>query len=139
MCLYILTTKEEKVAKQNIAVYKELRKSGRSEVMHFQYSLYQNNNEIQLIPRKVTYDSYNFCLEEGYHSRMFRSEYAKSHLFIIPEGAKFYPGCENTRATDDNENGYVSNQIIYLGKNTWFNRLIGLLFYGVEFKANNYN
>lgn len=57
-------------------------------------------------------------------------EHEKSHLFVIPKGAAYYIGGDNVMMI----NGYVSSTIIFVGKNTWFNRFMAYLKYGVVYK-----
>lgn len=82
------------------------------------------------------------CVEEGFHSYINadrkapnsipRVSLSKTTYFIIPKGAEYYEGADNSTNTDEeNITVRVSNQIIYIGKRNWFNRLIAKIFYGV--------
>lgn len=77
-----------------------------------------------------------FCsIHKGYHSRIVNNQSLKvrdkTHLFVIPKGAEYYIGGENVINRKD---GYVSSTIIFVGKNTWFNRFMAYLKYGVIYK-----
>lgn len=55
-------------------------------------------------------------IEEGYHSYKKRNgNYSMGGIFMIPRGSKYY--------YNHIEDEYVSSNIIYLGRDTWFNRL----------------
>ena len=76
---------------------------------------------------------------KGLHSHIPKAArfFERNFLFIIPKGAKYIEGCGNgyTELPECHDN-YISDQIIYLGRNNWFNRLIAKIFYGVDFESN---
>ncbi len=57
----------------------------------------------------------------------------ESHLepayFIIPKGAEYYEGKDNSINDIDDHDARVSNQLIYIGRINWFTRLIAKLIY----------
>ena len=59
----------------------------------------------------------SFTIYEGYHSNV-KNENCNA-LFIIPKGTKYTEGFNN----DGTIKNYVSETIIFIGKNTFWNRL----------------
>jgi len=133
MCL--LVNKEEAIitAKENIFCYKQLSAFGFSQPQKFKYELGKLNkhviiNKKQADSRDVRIGNANYgetLVEEGYHSRNDSSIKDKTHLFMIPKGTKYITGGENSSDRDN----YVSETIIYLGRNNWINRLIAKIKY----------
>jgi len=131
-------------AEVNIPAYKELEKHGISEHQGFQYlkgKLNQEDIRFEHRPASVFdgLDEANMVvLYKGFHSRIVRTiqdPFTKNSLFVIPKGALYMTGMENSDDwTHSVHNNYLSNQIIYVGKNNRLNRLLAKWKYGVEFK-----
>ncbi len=130
MCLNLIAGLTSQRAIGNIPVYKYLKSGSKSQHQNFVYRRFKVNEKKLLVP------DYNYSegihLNEGYHSRKEESLHPKTHLFVIPKWSEFFEGGENSQY---HVNGYCSNTIIYIGKNNWFNRLIGKIFYKVKFKS----
>ncbi len=131
MCLYIKENVVKEIAIVNIPVYKQLSKDGRSLMANFYYFRFWRNFKVNL---KIIHDRFGYSLEQGYHSRMWNSVRSKDYLFIIPKGAEYYRGKENSHSSLAQEDGYISNTIIYVGKNNSFNRKLAKFLYNVTFK-----
>lgn len=124
MCLYILKTKFlVQEAQENILCYKKLEWNKVSEHKRFSYEKGVVNPLVhfeQFILKDLTSQ-----LETGagYYSFIESKSYA-TDLFVIPKGAKYCSGMDNcgdeyTLPHDT----YISNTIVYIGNNNWFNRL----------------
>lgn len=133
MCLYILRDQKKQIATENIPCYKELYSNGKTTARNFRYIVFQKNDKVHLFPRQLYSSSGKMELERGYHSRLINSVQMKTHLFIIPKGSEYYMGRENDTDFEKPSDGYVSNNILYIGRNNFINRLIGKYFYGVIF------
>lgn len=146
MCMYT-NQLEPKIAEKNILVTK---RTGVPGFPVFTQSIAQNFWYLKYVKYKAsiscrTLKVRNFvgieAVEEGFHSYINtdrkapnfpRSIWSKTTYFIIPKGAEYYEGADNSTNTDEeNITVRVSNQIIYIGKRNWFNRLIAKIFYGV--------
>ncbi len=134
MCLNITKEAQEQKAISNIPVYKSLTFFNRSVHTDFRYWRFKKNKLVMLGLMVKRYSILIREINEGYHSRNNKNDSKKNYLFIIPKGAKFYEGSEND--TDLTViDGYVSNTIIYIGKNNMFNRWLGKILYGVKFQS----
>lgn len=109
---------EFKIAEKNILVYKYIYKcndkEGLSEVQDYYYTINKIQPKINL---NIGYDSGDYFLEKGYHSRLkYKSRSSikdnNNSLFIIPKGSKYITGIEND---DYHITGVVSDSIIYKG------------------------
>lgn len=143
MCLNIKETTKEQLAKENLPCYKHLMYNN-SSPRGFKYKRFRKNQEVDIKP---VYDFYSVrnedskkdrILEHGYHSRRPNSIEPKKDLFIIPKGSKYYIGRENSTNYLQGLNGFVSSNIVYIGKNNMFNRWIGKIFFGVKFMSEKY-
>ncbi len=126
------------VAQNNIPCYKYGKFFGTTfspEFKPFKYFRHKKTPEVLLEPQ-INYHAAWYDVERGYHSFNKLNDCSlstlgdtdKIALFIIPKRTKYIEGtweggCANR----------VASRIIYLGKNTKFNRLIGKIFYGVSF------
>jgi len=128
---------ERKVAQENILCYKfgdrnffgtKLEMINRNYV----YEKRKEQDQVTIIVRKgLDYRSYVSgyipkileITEEGYHSyistRDIRNQHLPVELFIIPKGTIYYEGGVNNEYVT---NGYVSENIVWIGKNTPKNR-----------------
>lgn len=137
MCLIIKKDQEMLIADRNIPAFKTLDEQNSSINFSFDYIKGEVTERIELYKKSpIWWALYGAdAINKGYHSRIVSNsslkEYQKSHLFVIPKGAAYYIGGENVI---DKEDGYVSSTIIFVGKNTWFNRLMAYLKYGVVYK-----
>lgn len=135
MCLIIKINQEMLIADKNIPAFKTLKERNISVIFPFYYRKGKVNKRIELCKSSFWGGKGGKVCEihEGYHSRMVNfslMEHEKSHLFVIPKGAAYYIGGDNVMMI----NGYVSSTIIFVGKNTWFNRFMAYLKYGVVYK-----
>lgn len=139
MCLNVHKDLYKKnVAKENMPCYKEYKKE--SFYKGKKYKLIDESGVLD-----VPFHSGWLGFEEfkrfnkGLHSHIPKAArfFERNFLFIIPKGAKYIEGCGNgyTELPECHDN-YISDQIIYLGRNNWFNRLIAKIFYGVDFESN---
>ncbi len=139
---------ELKEAEENIPCYKSLRKRNRSTHNDFHYTkgkTYTEKGAVETQIKSIVAGiaepcgfNGSFPLTYGFHSRPINlswSEYDRSHLFMIPKGTIFTEGGENSDvySVKDHDN-YLSESIVYLGKNTWLNRLIYKWKYNFNFK-----
>lgn len=129
MCLNIRQKEKVQIAEKNIPCYKHLNSRNRTVAQYHHYTRFKRNPKVYFGIQNNAARRVN----EGYHSRMLVNSETKSHLFIIPKGSEFYEGRENSSSLELGLDGYVSNRIIFIGKNNWFNRWIGKTFYNVEF------
>jgi hypothetical protein len=145
MCLSIKTLEEDlnnltKVADKNIPVFKTLRSDNTSLHTCFGYRKFVKCEEVEF-SYDISFRDYpemrHIDIHRGYHSRKadgtgdWKKGYATNHLFVIPKGATYVEGGENDYCYND---GYVSNTIILIGRNTWLNRLIAYIKYNVGYK-----
>lgn len=120
MCLY-KQDKITKIAKRNILCYKQLLfgtssyfyaykydKMVKQPIVNFQFDQSDLSNGI--------------AVYRGYHSRNNKSSSNKSSLFVIPKGTKYTVGSEYYNSII--QDNYVSETIVYFGKNTFWNRLL---------------
>lgn len=132
------TSQEEpKIADKNILVIKA---SLPRSVTRKTFQSYNHYDFVYTRFKKYTTEIYKhnsfihdyFDIERGFHSYMDISS-VQSHLepayFIIPKGAKYYEGKDNSINDIDDYDARVSNQLIYIGKFNWFTRLIAKLIY----------
>lgn len=122
MCLY-KKDKITKIAKCNILCYKQLLFTNSSYFYSYRYDkmVKQPIVNFQITDNPL---GINYVVYEGYHSRNKRSTEDKSSLFVIPKGTKYTIGSENIFLNIDRKDNYVSETIVYFGKNTFWNRLI---------------
>lgn len=135
-------------AEENLPCYKSLYKGGQAQNMDYTYRRFQLNvedrfefaalHEASLSPRPYYCEVSQYIkIEYGFHSRVpaeVKRNSDKLHLFIIPKGAKYVSGYENDCNPDGNKHdNYVSDKIIYFGKNNWFNRILAKVLYNVSF------
>lgn len=153
MCLTVnLKFLEPKVAEENMPCYKKIRNTGQADNHNeFYYTKGVVNDEEGAVQKqldeikewqdtrkeggKPPLEVYHF--EEGFHSRIPSRvhEYQKTHLFIIPKGTLYVEGGENNLPFNATwNNNYISEKIIYVGKNNFLNRFLASWKYGVTFK-----
>lgn len=127
MCLY-LTKDQNKaiIAAENIICYKFLDYRNISCYSGYDYEKGKTNPKVNLLI-ECNWDDTDF-INEGYHSRRISGRNNK--LFMIPKGTTFYIGGENAI----NNNNYVSETIVLLGRNNWFNRW----YYTWKYKLKEY-
>jgi hypothetical protein len=153
MCLFI-PEKQFAIAtaKENTPCYKALDdnnffKRAQSQHTGHRYSKYKIEDEPSFkrraldaveYTRNSTYDKDYVEINQGFHSRIPRKSLLfenASHLFVIPQGAEYVTGCENDQSSNsDYFDNYVSDKIIYCGRNNAFNRWIAKLLYNVTFE-----
>lgn len=136
MCLQLGIDHKKQIAVENMSCYKSLDRGAKSQPQGYVYKKGEIQTPVTLIitPR-YGYDRIGkrikgYSIWEGYHSRNETSISKKSHLFIIPKGAGYIVGGENSDILDN----YVSTSIIYVGRNNWWNRYWQGKKYGVIFK-----
>ena len=114
----------------NTLVFKSLCSDNSSEYTDFKYykgvlnkeDLFIQNNE-RLNQDNEQRGCENGSVSYGFHFRSNTGRFhkdEKKHLFLVPKGSLVWYGFENYETGCF---GGVSNQIIYLGRNNWFNRL----------------
>lgn len=119
MCLVLENKSQEPTeAKKSIICFKVL--NGKRSDRGYVYQKFLKQPKVEF-----GFDSEG-NVTRGYHSRTSHSIERKSHLFVIPKGSLYYTGGENTTVYDEN---YCSNQIIFIGRNNFINRLIAKMFY----------
>ena len=114
MCLHLKENDHHliKIADSNIFVFKYTTMNNCSEFEGYKYLKNKLNPhvDISVSPNSNVYlsSNYPFRVYEGYHSWKSRSG---NSLFVIPKGVKYAEGIQHNLAS-----GYVSENIIYLGK-----------------------
>lgn len=120
MCLYLTESqKVPKIAEKDIICYKILREDNCSQVEGYFYKKGLQEH-VDVSPKQFIYDSYSY-IYQGYHSYKDKNRkhlYGKTCLFIIPKDTVYYKGGSNEVGNDS----YVSENIIYVGKDNWWNR-----------------
>lgn len=120
MCLEVKGTPEVLIAKRNIICFKELN----GNISRHYYFLYQKGIINPIIEIKLHKRYLGFVVYEGYHSKIkdicFYKIQRNNAIMYIPTGTRYIIGGENDINVTDN---YVSETIVYYGKNTWWNRL----------------
>lgn len=117
MCL---TSKKEfkfKIAEKDIICFKELFKDNTSYFTDYEYIKGVKNPIEDLVSIYDDFSINAFSIYEGYHSNV-KNENCNA-LFIIPKGTKYTEGFNNNSKIKN----YVSETIIFIGKNTFWNRL----------------
>ena len=134
MCLKTKNNIFEKIT-ESIPCYKYLEKGNKSEYYYFKYRKFiLNKLSIDKMKRDIDHlHSGFYAINEGFHSQI-NDNYFFNKLFIIPKNSLIIKGYYDKPIDYSNPDGYVSNQIIYIGKNNKFNRLIARIFYGVKFE-----
>lgn len=125
MCFYLSETTITKVATKDIVVYKNTDQDVskdyfKSNFSDFTYERGELNKEVKLTVRDKYFQgrSQGESIEEGYHSFISNPHehyFYVSGIFVIPKGSTYYENKES--------NERVSSQLVYLGLNTFLNRL----------------
>lgn len=140
MCL---TTNDptKKIAEKNIPCYKHgdvylYGAFGPKFYPRFRYLKYKKTGEEEIVPYMSVVNKGYYIVDIGYHSfnniescKGARALGDETGLFIIPKKAEYIEG----QWDDSLMENRVSTHLIYLGRNTKFNRWIGKIFYGVSF------
>lgn len=128
-----------KVAEKNILVSKVTSGgfifSTKSQVQSFSYRKFKKY-KAYIFPIDTGYGN---LIDEGFHyyinpqyKYISPLNYRGYSYFIIPKGTEYYEGGDNTHVRSDMDITVgVANQIIYIGRRNWFNRLIAKIFYDV--------
>lgn len=122
MCMTTWGEPKIEIAKRNIICYKNLNGST-SECSYWKYELGVTNPTVEFGISEPDRGN-RYSINQGYHSRTNSVIYSKQHnncIFMIPKGAKYIKGSESS-LKNKNDN-YVSETIIYIGKNTRWNRI----------------
>lgn len=120
MCFYLGENTIAEIAMKDIVVYKNAAEGitkdyFKSNFRNFSYEKGKLNEEIEL---KIDTEFLDGEIHEGYHSFISYPHedcFYVSGIFVIPKGSTYY---ENKRS-----NQRVSSQLVYLGLNTFLNRL----------------
>lgn len=124
MCV-VLTELKFEIATKSILTYKQCVFDNNNNNC---YSLfYGKKYEINKLNKEVyighgIYRDYNYIkTTTGYYSYKYNNSYSSANaLFVIPKGSKYVLGHDNV--ISEELDTYVSNQIIYVGRNNLINR-----------------
>ena len=113
MCLTSPNEFKFKIAEKDIICFKTLERNNISTITEYRYIKGIKNPIVDII--FIGYAD-GFRINEGYHSNI-ENENCNA-LFIIPKGTKYTEGFNNLSTIKN----YVSETIIFIGRNTSWNR-----------------